>query len=94
MAAYMIVLARISDRDRFLSDYARPAALLGARFGGEYVVRSPKTATLEGPLGEGWSSVISKWPDRSAVDRFWSSPEYAAMKSARAKLADCHVLVV
>lgn len=94
MAAYMIILARVRDRVRFLQEYAAPAAALVARFGGEYLVRSPRTRTLEGTLGEGWSSVVSKWPDRDSIERFWTSPDYAPLKAVRQGLADCHVLLV
>lgn len=94
MTAYMVVFAKIRDRERFLEDYAKPAAALIPAFGGEYLVRTPKTATLEGTLGDGWASVISKWPDRAAIERFWRSPDYAPLKAARQPLADCHVLIV
>lgn len=93
MAAYMIVFCRIRDRARFVEEYARPTAALVAKFGGEYLVRAPKVATLEGAFGDGMASVISRWPDRAALDAFYNSPEYRPLKAARAPLADCHILV-
>jgi uncharacterized protein (DUF1330 family) len=94
MSAYLVVFARINDRARFIEEYAKPAAALVAAMGGEYLVRSPKTAALEGDWGAGWSSVISKWPDRAAIDRFWRSPDYERLKAARASLAECRIMIV
>lgn len=94
MAAYMIVFADIHDRARFLSDYGAPAAALVKEYGGEYVVRAPGVKTLEGDLFDGVSAVISKWPDKAAIERFWNSSEYRKLKEARAPLAACNVMIV
>ncbi len=94
MPAYMIVFADIHDRGRFISEYGAPAGELVAKFGGEYMVRAPGVASLEGGLFDGQSAVISKWPDRGAIERFWNSPEYTELKAVRAPLADCHVMIV
>lgn len=94
MAAYMIVFAQVKDRQRFLDDYAGPAAALVVKYGGEYVLRAPGVESLEGGLFAGASAVISKWPDKGAIRRFWDSPEYESLKAARAPLADAHVMMV
>ncbi len=94
MSAYMIVFARVKDRQRFVAEYAAPTAALIARFGGEYVVRAPGVEALEGGLFDGASTVISKWPDKAAIRRFWDSPEYQALKAARQPLAEAHVMIV
>ena len=95
MAAYMIVFAKIGDRQRFMTEYAMPTAELLARHGGEYLVRAPTSLALENASQiDGFASVISKWPDRAAIEAFWSSPEYQALKAKRMALAEAHVLVV
>lgn len=94
MPAYMVIFARIKDRTRFLEEYGKPTADLVARMGGRYVVRAPGAVSLEGDYGDGASVAISEWPNRSAIERFWASPEYAHLKAARQSLADVDVVVV
>jgi len=90
----MIVFAAVKDRARFLTEYGVPTAALIQEFGGEYVLRAPGVESLEGGLFSGASAVISKWPDRAAIRRFWDSPRYQALKAARQPLAEAHVMIV
>jgi uncharacterized protein (DUF1330 family) len=94
MPAYMIVIAAIADRQRFISGYGAVAAELVERFGGRYLLRGPGAELLEGSFGDGSSVVISEWPDKETVHRFWNSPEYAEAKALRADIADCQVLLI
>lgn len=94
MAAYLIVTARIRDRDRFINGYGKRAAELVAQFGGRYVIRAPGAEALEGPNPQGASIVISEWPSREAALAFWNSPEYAEAKAMRDGLADVEVLLI
>ncbi len=94
MAAYMVIAAKIHDREAFKSGYGQAAAALVAKFGGEYVVLGPGADLLEGTL-EGYTSIaISKWPDKATAQAFWDSPEYAEVKKLRDGLADVEVLLV
>lgn len=94
MPAYMIVTAKISDRDAFISGYGAAAGALVAKFGGKYVLRGPGAELLEGDFGAGASMVMSEWPDKDAAKRFWNSPEYAEVKKLREGIADCQVLLI
>lgn len=94
MPAYMIVTAKIADRDAFIQGYGAAAAKLVERFGGKYVLRAPGAELLEGDFGDGASMVISEWPDKAAAKAFWSSPEYAEAKRLREGVADCQVLLI
>lgn len=94
MSAYMIVFAKIHDRERFINDYGMPTAKLIGDYGGEYVLRGPGVESLEGGLFDGASAVISKWPSKDAIRKFWNSEAYAKLKAARQPLADAHVMIV
>ena len=94
MAAYMIILAEISDFDGFMN-YAKAAAALIPEFGGEYIVRGAKEAeTLEGDWPDETKVVISKWPSMDAARKFWNSPEYEEIKKLRAGNATVSVRIV
>lgn len=94
MPAYMIVTAKIADRDAFIAGYGAAAAGLVTRFGGKYVLRAPGAMLLEGGFGDDGSMVISEWPDKAAALAFWNSPEYAEAKKLREGVADCQVLLI
>lgn len=94
MAAYMIVLARVHDRERFMNGYALRAAQLVEQFGGRYLLRAPGALALEGVLGEGRSVVISEWPDKASAQRFWDSPEYREAAKLRKDICDAEVLLI
>jgi len=94
MPAYMIVHATITDRDKFISGYAKAAAQLVEQFGGRYVLRAQGSTVLEGDLDDNSSAVISEWPDKAAALSFWNSPEYAEVKKLRADCANCRVTIV
>ncbi len=94
MPAYMIVTAKIADRDAFINGYGAAAGKLVAQFGGRYVLRGPGAELLEGGFGDGASMVISEWPDKDAAKAFWNSPEYAEAKKLRDGIADCQVLLI
>lgn len=94
MAAYMIIYARIHDREKFISGYAPAASALVEKFGGRYVLRAPGADLLEGTLAAGGSVVMSEWPDKATAEAFWNSPEYAEAKKLREGVADVEVFLV
>ena len=94
MPAYMIVTAKIADREGFIHGYGAAAGKLVSQFGGKYVLRGPGAELLEGEFGDGASMVISEWADKSAALNFWNSPEYAEVKKLRENIADCQVLLI
>lgn len=94
MPAYMIVTAKIHDRQAFIDGYGKAAAALIGRFGGRYLIRGPGAQLLEGEFGDGGSIVVSEWPDKAAALAFWNSPEYAEAKALREGLADVQVLLI
>lgn len=91
---YMIVTAVIKDRDAFINGYGKATGAIVAKFGGRYVLRGPGAKLLEGNFGDGAGMVISEWPDRETVEKFWNSPEYREAAKLREGIADCQVLVI
>ena len=94
MPAYMIVTAKIADREKFINGYGKAAGALVNQMGGRYILMGPGAELLEGNFGEGASMVISEWPDKETVKTFWNSPEYQEIKKLREGIADCQVLLI
>ncbi|CAM3164289.1 DUF1330 domain-containing protein [Sphingomonas antarctica] len=94
MPAYMIVTAKIADREAFIHGYGAAAAKLVEKYRGRYVLRAPGAELLEGDFGDGASMVISEWPDKAAARAFWNSRDYAEAKTMRAGIADVQVLLI
>ena len=94
MTAYMIITAKIVDRDAFIAGYGAVAGKLVEKFGGKYVLRGPGVELLEGDFGDGASMVISQWRSKADALAFWNSPEYGETKLLRAGAAQCQVLLI
>ena len=91
---YMIVTADISDREAFMSGYAKAVPALVEQFGGRYVLQARGGEFLEGVLCETPSMVISEWPDRETAQAFWNSDEYAEAKKLREGTGQFQVLLI
>ncbi|MEQ1802057.1 MAG: DUF1330 domain-containing protein [Gammaproteobacteria bacterium] len=91
---YMIVIAELTDRERFLAGYARVVPSLVSRFGGRYVLRGAGGLFIEGGWDGQPSALVSEWPDRDAALRFWNSPEYAEAKQLREGTGTFQVLLI
>ncbi len=91
---YMIVVAKLTDRDAFISGYAKVVPPLIKKFGGRYLIQTPGAVTLEGDWGEGASIVLSEWPSVDAAREFWNSPEYEEAKALREGTGEFQVILV
>lgn len=92
MPAYLIVEAKVSDREGFAA-YARRVPALVSRYGGEYIVMGGEQEALEGD----WSDsrvVLHRWPDMASARAFWSSPEYIEAKQLRQGTGEFRVILV
>lgn len=81
---YMVVIADLTDREKFLAGYAKEVPPLVERFGGRYVIKGAGGQFLEESWCEHPSVLVSEWPDRETALAFWNSPEYAHAKTLRA----------
>lgn len=80
--AYMLVLGKVSDRERFMSGYVAKLPPLYERFGGRYLAVGRGIEVLEGEYGPE-SYVIGEWPSMEAAKAFWTSAEYEELRRAR-----------
>ena len=94
MSAYIIVIATVRDREKFIAGYAQEVAKLIPQFGGKYFLRAPGAQLLEGDFGDGGGVVISEWPDKATALKFWESEEYQEVKKLREGLADCQIHLI
>lgn len=95
MAAWLVVTAKLTDRDAFMAcGYSQKAVALLEQHGGRYVIRAPGATVLEGEGAEGASVVVSEWPSREAALGFYNSPEYTEAKKLREGLAEINVTLV
>lgn len=91
---YMIVIAELTDRQRFLDGYAREVPALVERHGGRYIVRGAGGRFIEGGWCESPSALVSRWPSRAAALAFWNSAEYARLKALRDGTGRFQVLLI
>ena len=92
MPAYIIVLADVTDRDRY-AEYARATPALVAQFGGRFIARGGRTQTLEGPM-ESRRTVILEFPTFEQAEAFYQSETYRRAKQLRAGAAHATFLLV
>ncbi len=91
---YMIVIAEITDRKRFLDGYAREVPALVEKFGGHYLIKGSGGEFLESGWCEQPSALVSRWPSKAAALAFWNSPEYARLRQLRDGTGRFQVLLI
>ncbi len=80
---YLVVLARIHDRDRFAA-YIQALPPVYAQFGGRYLAVAPALAVERYGLSEmPQSTVVSRWPSFTRLMEFWHSGEYRSVAQLR-----------
>ena len=92
MAAYIIVDIVVHDTTAYERYKALAPASIEA-YGGRYIARGGKTATLEGA----WAPkrlVILEFPDVESARAWQASPEYAPAKAIRESCASAQMIVV
>ena len=94
MTAYMIILCKMHNREKFIGTYGKLVPSLVEKHGGEYLIVAPGATLLEGSLNGYESVAISKWPSKKHALRFWQSTEYEELKTLRKDLADVEVVIV
>lgn len=87
-AAYLLVLARVSDRLRF-AEYVRALPPVYARYGGRYLAVAPALSVEQfGHTESPQSVVVSRWPSFEQLCTFWSSTDYRRVAGLRARTGE------
>lgn len=83
-SAYLVFLADIKDRKRFLEGYAPFAPDVVRAHGGEFLIRASQADTelLEGAHLPG-SLIVVEFPDAEALRKFWTSDAYRRLSEIR-----------
>jgi uncharacterized protein (DUF1330 family) len=93
MIGYLIVVAEITDRNRF-ADYVQALPPVYQHFGGEYLaIAGPSQARRLGAAAEK-SIVISAWSSLDQIKQFWHSEAYQQVAKKRAGTGQFQVCAI
>ena len=81
MAAYVIVQAEVTDRDRF-REYLRESPGVISKYGGKYIARGGEAIVLEG-RDEARRVAIIEFPSLQKAQEWYHSEEYQKIKNLR-----------
>ena len=80
--AYVIAHLTLTNRDRFMSEYASKVGAVVEAFGGKFLVRGGEISYQEGEsLGD--ITAVLEFPSRDAAHAWESSERYQAIVKAR-----------
>ncbi len=87
MPVYIVATVHVRDAERFAA-YGKAIAGLSEAHGGEYIVRGPVSAFLEGSGPDGERIVVSRFPDAASARAYIESSTYQTARAAREGAAD------
>jgi uncharacterized protein (DUF1330 family) len=90
--AYVIVNVNVTDREKYVTDYAPLSTKALEAYGGRALARGGKSETLEGSFHQ--RAVILEFPDYDTAVKWYHSPEYTAARKAREGAAEANLMVV
>jgi uncharacterized protein (DUF1330 family) len=90
--AYLLVQVDVTNSERY-GEYTKLSPEIIAKYGGRFLARGGRTATLEGPPARG-RVVVVEFPSFDAAQRFYDSPEYVAARKVREGAASMQMIAV
>jgi len=90
--AYIVVQVDVSNPQQY-SEYTKLSPAIIEKFGGRFLARGGRTATLEGPPARS-RVVVIEFPSFDRAKQFYDSPEYVAARKVRAGAADAQFVLV
>jgi uncharacterized protein (DUF1330 family) len=89
---YIVVQSTVTNPEQY-ANYAKLSPDIIAKYGGRFLARGGKSATLEGPTAP-QRIVVIEFPNYDAAQAFYHSPEYTAARKVRAGAATMQFVVV
>ena len=90
--AYVLVQVEVSNPQQY-GEYTKLSPGIIEKFGGRFLARGGRTATLEGPPARG-RVVVVEFPSFERAQEFYNSPEYQAARKVREGAATAQFVLV
>jgi uncharacterized protein (DUF1330 family) len=90
--AYMLVQVDVTNPQQY-GEYTKLSPGIIEKFGGRFLARGGRTATLEGAPAQG-RVVVVEFPSFERAQEFYNSQEYEAAKKVRAGAATAQFVLV
>ena len=90
--AYLLVQVDVTNPQQY-GEYTKLSPAIIEKFGGRFLARGGRSATLEGPAAAG-RVVVIEFPSFERAQAFYDSPEYVAARKVRAGAAKAQMLLV
>jgi len=90
--AYVLVQVEVTNAAQY-AEYAKLTPDIIAKYGGRFLARGGRTATLEGPAAKG-RVVVIEFPSFEAAQQFYASAEYSAARKVREGAAAAQFVLV
>jgi uncharacterized protein (DUF1330 family) len=90
--AYMLVQVDVTNAQQY-GEYTKLSPGIIEKFGGRFLARGGRAATLEGSPAQG-RVVVVEFPSFERAQEFYSSQEYQAAKKVRAGAATAQFVLV
>jgi uncharacterized protein (DUF1330 family) len=90
--AYILVQSDVTNPDQY-AGYAKLTPAIIEQYGGKFLTRGGRSATLEGRQAPA-RVVVLEFPNYDAAQAFYNGPEYTAARKVRAGAATMQIVVV
>jgi len=90
--AYLLVQVEVANPQQY-AEYTKVSPGIIEKFGGHFLARGGRTATLEGPPASS-RVVVIEFPSYERAQQFYNSPEYEAARKLRAGAANAQFVLV
>jgi uncharacterized protein (DUF1330 family) len=90
--AYILVQVEVTNPQQY-AEYTKLSPGIIEKFGGRFLARGGRTATLEGPPAKS-RVVVIEFPSFERAQQFYDSPDYVAARKVRAGAATAQFVLV